>query len=222
MMPRPARLATGPRVAFVAIVFATIACAAPPAEKTAGHPATRASAAAAPAKRHPPKVPAERAVELVNAGFESGPAAPTGGIEGWYWYQHAGETSYQFVLDGAVKHGGARSVRIDNVGSQPYGSIAQIVNGTDLAGKTVRFSAWLRTTGADGAGASLFVIAEGVGVLAYDTMAGAEVKGTREWARYSVTLPLPPATTRVRVGATLQGKGSAWFDDAELEVASGR
>ena len=52
-------------------------------------------------------------------------------------------------------------------------------------------------------------------------MPGAEVKGTRDWARYSLTLAAPALTNRVRVGATLEGKGTVWLDDAELEVLEG-
>ncbi len=207
------------RGALIALALAATACAAPAAEKTTGHPATRASAAATPAHR-PPGARADSAIALANPGFESDRTGADGGPEGWYSYQHAGETSYLFVLDAAVRHDGTRSMRIDNVGSQPYGSIAQRVDAAGLGGKTVRFSAWLRTAGADGDGMALFVIAEGAGVLAHDFMAGREVKGTREWARYAVTLPLPPATTQLRVGATFQGKGSAWLDDAVLEIVA--
>jgi hypothetical protein len=67
---------------------------------------------------------------------------------------------------------------------------------------------------------ALFVITEGAGILAHDFMAGREVRGTRDWARYAVTLPLPQATTQLRVGAAFQGKGSAWIDDAVLEIVA--
>ena len=55
--------------------------------------------------------------------------------------------------------------------------------------------------------------------MAHNFMPGAEVKGTRDWARYSLTLAVPPQADRVRVGATLEGKGTVWLDDAEFEIA---
>jgi len=223
----PARIALCSRVAFVALAFAAAAFAAAafaaqPAEKTTGHPATPAPVSAAP--RGPAaSASAGRAIALVNSGFESEKSAPTGGPEGWYSYQHAGDTSYLFVLDDAVKHGGARSLRIDNVGPEPYGSIAQIITGGESIGKTVRFSAWLKTRGADGGGAALFIIAElGGNNVAHNFMAGSEVNGTREWARYSLTLTIPAQADRIRVGTTLEGKGTVWFDDGALEVVNAR
>lgn len=223
MISNPARLGTCPRIAFVALAFAAAACAAPPMEKTAGHPATPAVVPAQPARGSPANPSAGRAIALVNPGFESDKSAPTGGPEGWYSGQHAGETSYLFVLDEAVRHGGARSLRIDNVGAQPFGSITQIIRGREFAGRTVRFSAWLKTRGADEGGATLFIIAElGGNVMAHDFMAGAEVKGTRDWARHSLTLTVPAQADQLRVGATLEGKGSVWFDDGELEVVGTR
>jgi len=207
-------------IAFIALAFAAAAaCAAAPTGKTPGHPATAAPDAGAPTRGSPGNPSALRPVALANAGFESSQSAPTEGLDGWYSYQHAGAISYLFVLDEAVKHGGARSLRIDNVGSEPYGSVAQIITGRELSGKTVRFSAWLKTRGADANGATLFVIATlGGNIMAHNFMAGAEVKGTRDWARHSVTLAVPAQADQLRVGATLEGKGTVWFDDAELEV----
>lgn len=75
----------------------------------------------------------------------------------------------------------------------------------------------------DDGGASLFIIAEFAGTnMAHNFMPGAEVKGTRDWARHSLTLAVPPQADRVRVGATLEGKGTVWLDDAEFEVLADR
>jgi hypothetical protein len=215
-------MATDAGIVLVALVFAATAWAGPPPEKTAGHPATPA-AAPGPARARPASPPAGSAIALVNADFESAPSAPTAGPHGWYSYQHAGDTSYVFVLDDTVTHGGTRSLRIDNVGPEPYGSVAQAVPGREFTGKTVRFSAWLKTRSADDGGATLFIIAEFAGnIMAHNFMAGAEVKGSRDWARHSLTLAVPAQADRMRVGATLEGKGTVWLDDAEFEVLPGR
>jgi len=216
------RIASRPRIAFVALAFAVTAWASPPSEKTAGHTAIPATATGSP-KVRPGNPSPGRPIALVNADFESAALAPDGGPEGWYSYQHTGVTSYLFARDEAVVHGGARSLRIDNVGPEPYGAVAQSFPGRDFAGKTVRFSAWLKTRAADEGGAKLFLIAEFAGsIMAYNFMPGEEVKGTREWARHSLTLVIPAQADRIRVGATLEGKGTLWLDDAECEVAAGR
>jgi hypothetical protein len=46
------------------------------------------------------------------------------------------------------------------------------------------------------------------------------VKGTTGWARYTITLPIAPNAEFVEVGAMIQGKGSLWFDDVEVDVTS--
>jgi hypothetical protein len=48
-------------------------------------------------------------------------------------------------------------------------------------------------------------------------MADGPAKGTRGWQRYAISLPVPPGTERAEIGAMLQGKGTLWLDDVELE-----
>ena len=195
---------------LASLAIVALGCAAPPA---AG------DRVAAPANAAPAGV---RSL-LVKPGFESDKPGEFSDVDGWYMYQHAGEKSYDFVVDPAVAHGGARSMRIVNIGTQPYGSLAQDLPGAPFSGKTVRFSGWLKTRDTSDGGAALFIIADrGGAIAAYEFMAGAEVKGSRDWQRYTITLAIPPSTSKVRVGVTLQGAGTAWFDDAELEIVTAR
>ena len=158
-------------------------------------------------------------VALINPGFESDTRRADGGAEGWSGTQHAGEMSYRFTLDPAIKRSGTRSMRVDNVGSEPYGAIEQAVSVASLAGRKVRFSGWLKTRGADGVGASLMMLVDGSGgILTNNFMAGSEATGSREWQRYSITLGIPTNASGLRVGVMLQGAGTVWFDDAELEI----
>jgi hypothetical protein len=195
---------------MVALLSAVAGCATPVASSETARPAAQAA-------------PATQRTMLVNPGFESDKPGDHSDVEGWYMYQHAGEPSYAFVLDATSKRGGTRSMRIDNIGSQPYGSIAQVLPGAAFAGKTIRFSGWLRAKGVTGDGAYLFVIAErGGAIAAHDFMGGKEVKGDLDWALYTVTLAIPPFTDLLRVGATLQGPGSVWFDDVSIEIVAAR
>lgn len=181
------------------------------------------SAAAQTPAPNPPAAAAdvkvERTIALVNNGFESDQTEATG----WYVGQHAGKLSYLFEIDDKVKHRGGQSMRITNVGGEPFGSVGQAVSDKNLGGKTVRFSAWLKTKDADtDGGASLFILAEYNGIVAHDFMAGRELHGSRDWERYTITLAIPARVERIKVGATLQGKGIVWVDDAELEVLAAR
>ena len=54
-------------------------------------------------------------------------------------------------------------------------------------------------------------------ILTHNFMAETPVKGTTGWKRYTITLPLPKNAERIEIGAMMQGKGSLWLDDVELE-----
>jgi len=161
-------------------------------------------------------------VALVNPGFESTRPGAEGGPEGWTAIQHAGEESYDFALDSGRKKGGTQSLRITRIGPEPYGTVMQVIDATPLAGKTVRLSAWMRTegipeSGRGGAGLVLTAM-RGSSILAHDFMKRGRLRGDTEWRRVSVELALPARTTRLEAGATLEGAGTAWVDDFELEV----
>jgi hypothetical protein len=181
----------------------------------AAHVALLASCAA------PAAVAPSKGVAVVNPGFESTAPGRRGDPEGWFSFQHAGDRSYNFVLDTAEPRSGARSLRIDNIGPEPYGAIAQSLEAGPHAGKVARFSGWLRTRDTDGNGAvlTLMVLHNGLPVL-QNFMADAPVKGTTAWKRYTITLPVARNAERIEIGAMLQGKGSLWLDDVELDFVN--
>jgi len=161
-------------------------------------------------------------VALVNPGFESKNPGEGGNPEGWVAIQHAGAESYDFALDSGQKRSGTQSMRIKRIGPEPYGTIAQILDGAPYAGKTVRLSGWIRTDAIpDGrsTGAALVLAALRNGAfLAHDYMARSRIRGTTDWQRYTIELKLPPGTTRLELGAMLEGAGTLWVDDFELET----
>lgn len=86
------------------------------------------------------------------------------------------------------------------------------------AGRTIRFSGAIKTTGLDGF-AGLWWRADGPnGVLAFDNMQARAPKGTTDWTRYEVVLEVPRETVNINFGVLMPGKGSAWFDDLRLEI----
>jgi erythromycin esterase len=180
-------------------------------------PATQVAAAAAPL----PSTPITKGVALVNPGFESTRPGARGDPEGWYSFQHAGDRSYRFVVDTAQPRSGERSLRIDNIGPEPYGAVAQIIEGAPHAGKIARLTAWMRTRNANDNGAvlTLLVLQSGA-TLAQNFMLDKPVKGTTEWTRYTITLPVTKGADRVEVGAMMRGKGSLWLDDVEVEFVT--
>lgn len=162
------------------------------------------------------------AIPLVNPGFESARPGLHGSPEGWTALQHAGEESYDFALDSGQRKSGTQSLRIKRIGPEPYGTISQVLGGAQYAGRTVRLSAWIRTKDVPdgrrgGAGLVLMAMRDSA-ILAHEFMKRDRVRGTTDWKRVTIELALPPRTTRLEAGATLEGEGTLWVDDFVLEV----
>jgi hypothetical protein len=204
-------------IAAVVVPVLVGACAAP-AGIPNSPPASAPLSAAAPAA---PVATPTRGVALVNPGFESAKPGARGDPDGWFSFQHAGDVSYRYVVDEVEPRSGAKSLRIDNIGPEPYGAVAQIVVAAPHAGKIARLSGWLRTRDANDNGAVLTLLAlQGGATLAQNFMLDAPVKGTTGWKRYTITLPIAKNTDRIEVGAMMQGRGSLWLDDVELEFVT--
>jgi hypothetical protein len=164
-------------------------------------------------------------VPLVNPGFESAKPGLFGNPEGWVSNQHAGPLSYTFKRDPGVRRGGVASVRIDNVGPEPFGSIYQQIPAASLRGKTVRLSAWIKTkdvagSATGGGGVLLLQAMRGGAPIAYDHMSATPLKGTTDWTRREITLAIPAAADQIELGAMLHGPGTLWLDDVEFDVMS--
>ena len=160
---------------------------------------------------------------LVNPGFESTKPGMLGNPEGWFSIQHAGDLSYTFKLDTSEPHGGTRSVRIDNVGPEPFGAIYQQLPAAAHRGRRLRLAAWLRTEDARGSvtggGGVLMLQAMQAGApLAWNHMKDAPVKGTSGWKRHAIELEVPANAEQIELGAMLHGPGRLWLDDVELTV----
>lgn len=167
--------------------------------------------------------PGPARVPIVNGDFESARPGMSGNPEGWFSIQHAGDLSYTFKLDTEQRHSGERSVRVDNVGPEPFGSIYQQVSAQPFRGKTVRITAWLRTRGvtgsATGPGAVLLLQSMRSGaVLTFNHMRDNPQTGDREWTRQQIELAVPADAEQVEFGAMLHGPGSLWMDDVELAL----
>jgi len=177
-----------------------------------------------PAPAAPAAVPAKSAsgatsVALVNAGFETIRRGTSDVPAGWFLFQHAGPRSYTYVVDGAQQKSGERSMRLDNIGPEFYGAIAQKLDARLWKGKVARFSGWVKTADVNPNGAVLTLLAsKGSETIAHNFMLDALITGTTDWKRYTISLLLPQDTNSIEVGVMLHGKGSVWLDDVELEI----
>lgn len=161
-----------------------------------------------------------RTAGAANMDFEATSILTNDGIDGWVFVQHAGPKSYAFALDKNTFHGGTQSLRIENIGQEPYGLAQQKIPAIALQGKKIILSAWLKTENVDGVGAGLSMRAMSGGTIgAYNFMGNELVRGTQAWKHYSITLDIPETTSDLEIGVMLQGKGIVWADDLDLKIS---
>ena len=103
--------------------------------------------------------------------------------------------------------------------SQDFGVVAATIPGAAVAGKHLRYSAWVKTKDVAPATASLFLRAEGKdGLLKRGSLTGRPPSGTTDWTRYEIEIDVPKETVEIQLGLFMPGQGTAWMDEARLEI----
>ena len=99
-----------------------------------------------------------------------------------------------------------------------FGTLMQDFRADHYLGKRVRFSAFVKTEGAqDWVGLWMRVDKEAK-QLAFDNMQGRPIKGTTDWRKYDVVLDVPQEATGIFFGVLLSGSGTVWLSDAKFEI----
>lgn len=150
-----------------------------------------------------------------NFDFEQ--ASPDGQLLGWTQFGGSGQTR----LDSTGQHGGRYSVRLSGVGKSDFKAIDWSIPAT-FEGKKMTLTGYVKTQEvgpqAD-AYAGLWLRIDGEnGSLQFDNMQSRGIKGTTDWTKYTVTLPLPNEAKTIHIGGLLVGSGTAWFDDFAVTV----
>jgi C-terminal processing protease CtpA/Prc len=122
--------------------------------------------------------------------------------------------------DRSVVHGGQWSARIERNADSPAAfSNFRVHIPIDFLGTTMELRGFLRTEDVKGF-AGLWMREDGAVVknLALDNMQSQRVNGTRDWAEYTIRLPLHPEARELVIGALLSGTGTVWVDDLQLLI----
>jgi len=155
-----------------------------------------------------------RLPDLLN--FEAAPVSGRPG--GWQSYPASDVFS-----DEEIVHGGKRSVRIERKeGAQGEFSSINYAIPLDFDGHTVEFRGWVRTESVSKF-AALWIREDPEdpksGELAFDSMQKLGIKGTTDWTRYSISIPIQAEGRQIYIGVLLAGNGKAWADDDGKPVA---
>ncbi len=114
----------------------------------------------------------------------------------------------------ALRIAGGHDVPPD--GFQP---LAQPMAPGAAAGHYFKVSGWIRTAGVDGGWAGLWARADVEGKnVTLENMHRGGPRGTNDWQRFEIRIPVPSNATLVSFGVLLAGRGAAWFDDLRIAV----
>lgn len=123
------------------------------------------------------------------------------------------------AADDKVSHSGKGSIRIDR-GPDSANSFSSFAKSLpmDFVGTEIELRGFLRLKDvSDFAG--LWMREDGdKPTLALANMQDQHVQGTRDWAEYSIKLPVAAGATKLFVGVLVSGTGTAWADDLQLLV----
>ncbi len=155
-------------------------------------------------------------IALVNPGFEapaSGPKAP-----GWVPTQHWGpQKNYEWSVDTTSASEGKASYRIKRLSPQAFGMIQQQTAVQSFAGKTLEFSAMLKTEEVGPEGWLLVANIESRNAI-LEQVRSAPVTGKQDWKRHTVRIKLPADAFELKLGIMLLDAGTGWVDDVKLRL----
>jgi hypothetical protein len=166
------------------------------------------------------------AQQPLNLDFERASVNGSGGAWGWSlgWSAFQGGSIATFLRDSAVVHGGRYSLRITVPDSEVAPTIQtillQIPSGFAL-GHRLQLSGWLRKFQAAGSGGNSTVrpTSRNSASAAPGDACRCAVSSKVNWRRraaamLSIDVPDDATIHSIVIGASLDGPGSAWFDDS--------
>lgn len=159
----------------------------------------------------------------------SGLATKNLGFEAWdegrAWPQGWGGTRskhFSVARDCEVKREGRCTLRVAGGEGAPPGEfqpLGQSIAPGPAAGHYLLVSGWIRTTDVGDGWAGLWARADVEGKsVALENMRTYGPRGTTDWRRFEVRIPVASNATTINYGVLLTGRGSAWFDALELAV----
>lgn len=137
------------------------------------------------------------------------------------WSKFASNKGYQVTPDSLVKHSGSRSLRIelsDTTGASRFACVSTTIPAV-YEGKQIELRAWVKIENVSAfMGLMLRIDNEDNDVLAFENLQRKSIKGSKDWALYSVKLNLPKDAVTIFAGPILAGTGKLWVDDVQILI----
>jgi hypothetical protein len=138
------------------------------------------------------------------------------------WYI-SDKTDFQSGIDKTETHSGIESVYLKSVVPRPkeFGFISKSIQPEPYCGKRLKFTAWVKTSLAEGASVQLWLRVDGdwkQRAGCFDNMYKRRIKGNTDWSHFEVEVEVPDTSKQIVYGALLNGTGQLWLDDMSLEA----
>jgi erythromycin esterase-like protein len=137
---------------------------------------------------------------------------------------HTAGTGYKVSLDKRFSQSGSQSLLMTYAAPPPPipngGGVATTsLPAASAVGKRVRLSGYIKTRDVSQGFAGLWLRIDGPsGPMQFDNMEDRGVRGTTDWQRYEVELPVPSGATNIVFGALFPANGTGWFDSLKIEL----
>ena len=138
------------------------------------------------------------------------------------WKSSSEPGTYSIAKDCDGGREGRCVLRITRSNPEGFAHVGQTIPASAVGGHPVKLSGVIRTRDVTGF-AALWVRSDAGGSTVFlDNMKERAPKGTTDWRRFEVMVPVPPNGSQVVFGLLLSGAGTAWFDDLAMDVDSGQ
>ncbi|GAB3355734.1 S41 family peptidase [Arachidicoccus ginsenosidivorans] len=132
-------------------------------------------------------------------------------------FKKAATTGYEISVDSTIKHSGKYSMRFHFSGDSTSFT-AYMMNLPHLyKGHMIALSGYIKTDRIEPGRAGLVLRLDPR--LGINNMYNHVVKGTTNWQKNEISLPLDAEKTKsIVIGGILEGKGTMWLDDLEVKI----
>lgn len=125
---------------------------------------------------------------------------------------------YSLGIDTLIVHSGKFSGKIKSLKGGSFGSIAYRIP-ANYIGDSIRLEGFMKIKNIEnGFGGLLLRIDGNQASLGFENMASQNLNGSKDWQKYSITLPYPEDAETIFIGGIMTGVGEAWFDDFVLTI----
>ncbi|WP_162818022.1 S41 family peptidase [Niabella yanshanensis] len=155
-----------------------------------------------------------RTVDRYNLNFEQ---PINSGVNNWRAINRTDSSRYKVSLDSAVAKEGKYAAAISFEGGLPDRTGWVYTINDTFKGDSIMLTGYVKTQNVMDGQAALWLKVSSNG--AYDDMHKRGLKGTNDWTKCSITLPLSSETeTKIVFGGMLRGRGKMWMDDLKITI----